>query len=251
MTPRLLFVRATRASALFAVAAFAAPASAALSTINSNFNGTPIPSPRFIWFNSHLSSINAGGATTPFTIYAKNQVVTFDDGGTTYNITIPDAQVTVNPSGGASTNFDTPSNTWQTAVQNSSNDPFLSGLGWQVPGTGLPGGINPVSWTADFFASTGGISMQWQWSAAVYTTFTTDLNAVGVSPIDGAGGYSQSGTPGNFTDFVTGGARGGGGSNFTGSNSGTASVTLPVIPAPGALALLAIAPIVGRPRRRS
>jgi hypothetical protein len=63
----------------------------------------------------------------------------------------------------------------------------------------------------------------------VYTQFTTDLNGIGVKPIDGGqmNPYNNSdhaGTPENFKSFVTGGARGGGGSNFTGSYSGTASV---------------------------
>jgi hypothetical protein len=34
----------------------------------------------------------------------------------------------------------------------------------------------------------------------------------------------QAGTPENFKQFVIGGARGGGGSNYTGSYSGTAAV---------------------------
>ena len=37
----------------------------------------------------------------------------------------------------------------------------------------------------------------------------------------------HAGTPENFKSFVTGGARGGGGSNFTGSYSATAAVSCP------------------------
>src|SRR5262249_22678755 len=67
----------------------------------------------------------------------------------------------------------------------------------------------------------------------------------GVKPVDdnNASAYQNShhaGTPENFRNFVTGGARGGGGSNFTGSYSATASVTpsLFVPPPPAATASL-------------
>jgi hypothetical protein len=65
--------------------------------------------------------------------------------------------------------------------------------------------------------------VQWKWAAAVYSQFPTDLGAIGVKPIDGGTNSDHAGTPENVKRFVTGGARGGGGSNFTGSYSGTAS----------------------------
>jgi hypothetical protein len=70
--------------------------------------------------------------------------------------------------------------------------------------------------------------------AAVYPAadFSTDYNALGVKPVDDnkASIYQNSdhaGTPENFKcqNCLPGGATGGGGSNFTGSYSGTASVT--------------------------
>jgi hypothetical protein len=77
--------------------------------------------------------------------------------------------------------------------------------------------------------------VQWQWAASVYDNpnFGTDYNALGVKPVDDnhASAYLNSdhaGTPEYFKSDVTGGARGGGGSNFTGSYSGTAST----VPAP-------------------
>ena len=58
--------------------------------------------------------------------------------------------------------------------------------------------------------------LQWQWAAAFYTQFSTDLNAIGVKPIDGDKNnpYTNSdhaGSPENLKAFVSGGARGGGG----------------------------------------
>jgi hypothetical protein len=74
----------------------------------------------------------------------------------------------------------------------------------------------------------------WQWAAAVYTSLThfdpnnpTDLNAVGVKAVDDNKAdvnYKNSdhaGTPENYLNYVIGGARGGGGNNFTGGYSGS------------------------------
>jgi len=92
-----------------------------------------------------------------------------------------------------------------------------------------------VKWSASFTTDTPGVTMNWQWAAAVYTSFDTDSNNLGVKPVDDnhASVYQNSdhaGTPENFETFVTGGATGGGGSNFTGSYSGTGSPAITVAP---------------------
>jgi hypothetical protein len=91
-----------------------------------------------------------------------------------------------------------------------------------VPTGGLPGGINPVSWQGQFYSDTSGVSLNWQWAAAVYTKFTTSYGGLGVKPVDSntASQYKNSdhaGTPESYKTYVMGGARGGGGSNYTGS----------------------------------
>jgi hypothetical protein len=43
---------------------------------------------------------------------------------------------------------------------------FLSGLAFHVPSQGLPGGINPVSWSGAFIADTTGVNVDWQRAAA-------------------------------------------------------------------------------------
>lgn len=68
--------------------------------------------------------------------------------------------------------------------------------------------------------------MQWQWAAAVYTQFSTNLNSLGVKALHSADldqypNGDQAGTPENDKQFATGGARGGGGANATGSYSST------------------------------
>ena len=84
-----------------------------------------------------------------------------------------------------------------------------------------------------------GVKVNWQWSAAVYTQFSTDPAALMAKPSDTASTqstfYSNSdhaGTPEAFKRSVVGGARGGGGSNYTGSYSSTGSVT-PEVATPG------------------
>jgi hypothetical protein len=108
-----------------------------------------------------------------------------------------------------------PGNTW------------LTGIPFQVP-VNFPGGTNPVTWTGTFLASKPNVNVNWQWAAAVYSQFGNDPTTLGVKPVDAnnASAYSNSdhaGTPESFKAYVIGGARGGGGSNFTGSYSGTGS----------------------------
>ena len=107
---------------------------------------------------------------------------------------------------------------------------FLSGLAFMVPASGLSGGINPVVWTGTFSSNTPGVSVHWKWGAAVYTSFSTDYNSLAVKAAHtntcAFNNSDHAGTPENFKSSVVGGARGGGGSNFTGSWSGTASANV-------------------------
>jgi hypothetical protein len=93
-----------------------------------------------------------------------------------------------------------------------------------------------VTWTATFSSDTGGIKVNWQWAAAAYTPAANfgDYNALNVKPVDDPNqsairNSDHAGTPELNRPFVTGGAMGGGGSNFTGSYSGTASLQVPVV----------------------
>jgi hypothetical protein len=112
-----------------------------------------------------------------------------------------------------------------------SDEIFLSGLAFPV--TNLPGGAK-VSWEGTFGTDQPGVCLQWKWGAAAYTQFG-DYNAAQIKPThQGACGINNgdhAGTPQNaaIRASVTGGARGGGGSNFTGSWSATGSVC-PVCP---------------------
>jgi hypothetical protein len=90
----------------------------------------------------------------------------------------------------------------------------MTAVEFKVPSGGLPGGIKDVAFTATFSSYATGLTVNWQWAAAAYTSFDTDYNAVGVKPVDDNKGseYKNSdhaGTPENFKSFVTGGATGG------------------------------------------
>lgn len=199
--------------------------------ITSNFNGTPIPSGDYIWFNANVTA--KGIPSTGATIFFQNSTIHY---GTT-TLVVPNAQITFSPSTTcATTTFNTATNTWITTVPISGSDEILlSGLPYKLTDS-LAGGTNPVTWTGTFTSKTAGITVNWKWGAAVYTTFSSDYNLLNIKPTHGAScSYNNSdhaGTPEGtdptsgqlFKSFVTGGARGGGGSNFTGSWSGTVSV---------------------------
>jgi hypothetical protein len=130
----------------------------------------------------------------------------------------------------ATTRFDTSTAAWLTTVPSTiGGNTFLSALAVQVPSGGLPGGINPVTWSGTFRSTSSKMSITWQWATAVYTAFSTDFSSLGIKPVDDNKlsqyqNADHAGTPENWKSFVTGGARGGGGSNYTGGLSGTASV---------------------------
>jgi hypothetical protein len=192
------------------------------TSVTSNFNGTPIKSGNYIWFNGVLKPSGLG--STPVTIRLTQQTIT----SANFTFSVPDATVTFDPTAtSATTTFS--NGKWVTRAPSSglAGNTFFAALGYQVPS--LPGGIKNVTWSATMNTDTPGVSVQWKWAAAVYTSFSSDYNAVGVKPVDDNKGSQylnsdHAGTPENFKTKVTGGATGGGGSNYTGGYSGTASV---------------------------
>lgn len=199
-------------------------------TINSNFNGTPILEGDWIWFTAVLKVHGLG--TSPVTIGFTGSIQ-FTVNGTQYYLPVPSALVTFSPNVTlAKTLFC--SGQWVTTVPSSglAGNVFLDAFAFRVPTGGFPGGIDPVTWQGMFFSVTPGITVQWQWAAAVYNNgfLGVDYTQLGVKPVDDnkASMYQNSdhaGTPENFKSLVIGGARGGGGSNFTGSYSSTGAVT--------------------------
>jgi hypothetical protein len=205
----------------------------------SNFNGTQLLGGDYVWFNANFTAkgVPSSGATVNLT----GSTISFTEGGKQYQLAVPNAQIIFSPSATcSSTTFNTMTNSWVTTVPVKGDDEiFLTGLAWPVPSGGLVGGINPVDWQGTF--STNGassLSLQWKWGAGVYTSFTTNYNALAVKPghnsVCGQNNGDHAGTPEGFNNnnqpwkqFVVGGARGGGGSNWTGSWSGTSQPILP------------------------
>ena len=206
----------------------------ALSAIGSTFNGTPIAGNDTIWFNAVAKvSGRSGQGELRFT----RSRINFSVGGVPYVLEVPPSIIRFRADTMQATSvFE--DGIWQTGVPvGYTGNVFLSGMAFKVPPDGLPGGINPVTWQGNFSTDTSGLSVSWKWGAAVYTSFASagqTYGQVGVKPIDGdtQNPYRNSnhaGTPENYKAYVIGGARGGGGSNWTGSYSGTGSVT-PCIP---------------------
>ena len=204
-----------------------------VSTSNtSNFNGTSINPGTFIWFSSNLSVKGVGSQLV--NVFFKNQTIQFT-ADKPYTLTVPDAVVTFDPSVScASTIFDSSTQTWRTTVPMSGSDEiFISGLTFPVP-SGFSKVNGNVKWNGSMNSDKSSIGVQWKWGAAVYSNFSTNYNVVapkaahsntcGLNNSDHAGTPEGSLNGMSLQKFVIGGARGGGGSNFTGSWSGTVSV---------------------------
>lgn len=199
------------------------------SSISSNFNGNKIAAGDYIWFTAVVKITNytngkpaSDGDQLNFT----GSTITFTANGTNYVLNPPTGIIKFSSAvAKATTVYYSGNNTWITMVPvGFSDNIFLTGLEYQVPAGGLPGGIKPVTFSG-IFSSNVDLWVQWQWAAAVYTSFDT-YNKLGVKPLhstslDNYNNGDQAGTPENFKAYVTGGATGGGGSNWTGSYSGT------------------------------
>ncbi len=204
------------------------------SVIVSNFNGTAIPAGRTIWFSSVMKY--KGPKSDPVTITVTEATIQFTADGTPYTLHVPSAVMTFDPQADlATTAYNYVTDTWESNYPFAlSGNRFMSGAALNVP-VDFPGGIKDVTWSGDFYSTAPGVEVEWKWAAAVYTEFSTDYNGLGVKVTDDTHGdiYANShhaGTPENFRSFVVGGARGGGGSNWTGSLSGTAKVKNPPQP---------------------
>jgi len=240
--PRTLFVAIGVTAGLFIVTGpvAAQPAACMAQSANpSNFNGTPIQGGSVIWFSANFTA--HGIPSTGATVFFQNSTIQFK-ADQTYNLAVPNARITFSPTAVcASTSFDTLTQTWITTVPLAGSDEiFLTGLAFPVPASfaNANGKVNgAVIWQGTFYTDASDADINWKWGAAVYTNFSPDYNIDSIKPThsnscaypnsDHAGtpeGFdTQSGS--QFKSFVTGGARGGGGSNFTGSWSGTQNVT--------------------------
>jgi hypothetical protein len=196
------------------------------TSITGNFNATAINAGRYIWFNSVLKP--SGLPTNqPVTIQFTNQSIT----SSAFTLSVPDATVTFDPNATTATTSFVGGKLMTSVPVGLPGNALFSALSYLVPAN-IPGGIHNVSWSGTITSDKPGVSIRWNWAAAVYTSFSSDYNLLNVKPVDDnkASVYQNAdhaGTPESFKPYDTGGATGGGASNYTGSLSSSVTVKCP------------------------
>jgi len=197
-------------------------------SISGNFNGTRIPAGSTIWFTAVLMPKLPRNVSGPVTIWFFAQNIT----SSAFNLAVPNATVVFDPQASLASATCDSSGRWTTRAPWSglAGNTLLATYAYQLPpGQSLPRGLQPVTWDGTFATDTPGVTLQWQWSAAVYTQFG-NCSSAGVKCTDDTEGdcnYQNSdhaGTPENYKLYVIGGGHGGGGSDCTGSLSSTKKV---------------------------
>jgi hypothetical protein len=208
------------------------------ASITSSFNSTSIAAGRYIWFNSAFNRGSLSGISGTVTIIVTNSKISFTANSVQYTLNVPSSRIRYDAAvSSASTQFI--NNIWETAVPRSySGDVFMGGLAYLVP-SNLPGSISNIVWTANVSIDKPGISLTWEWAAAVYSSFAGH-SGLNIKPKDGSSqnpynNNDQAGTPENFKSSLVSGARGTGGTNYTGTytSSSTATCSTTVQQRPG------------------
>lgn len=202
------------------------------SSISSGFTSTTIRANSTIWFNSVLRVTGIGNSATTITFDSGNvQVMLL---GQQYSLSVPKAEITFSPSVSvATTTYDAVNGQWVTMLPMSmaNKDVFLTGSAIKVP-YDIPGVATAVTFSGRFTTDTPNVNVNsWQWAASTYSTFG-DNNAIGVKPTDDSNASQwhnsdKAGTPENYKAYLIPGARGNGGTNYTGDYSAAASVAPP------------------------
>jgi hypothetical protein len=232
------------------------------STLTNGGNGalhydTSLPdikSGNYIWFNAVVNNLkNLGSGQVK--LYVTNSTISFTANNTTYNVAVPNSVVTFNSASqtsGAKTIYDLTNNRWSTAVAASAltGNTFVTAVAFPVP-SNFPTGIQNVTWSAAFTTDSPGVTLQWQWGAAVYSSFSTtyattsNSNILSVNAEDGSAdsnGTDPAGTPEAYKGSVVFGGTGGGLANYTGylsSGAGVVPTIAPMSVSPSSLAFAA------------
>ncbi len=205
------------------------------------FGMTPIPAGSTIWFTSVMKAVrtaDGGAITSPIRIDVRQSRITF--GRWPDVIAMPDSTVVLDPS------IQVPRRLWSGpdelnvaySPSQVSMEALFDALPYKAPEPFIPRSSGPVTWTATFAASRPGITIDWAWSAAVYSRFGV-VGSFQLKPLSGpisqvepqAGLPSlyenddPAGTAEAYKQYVVAGAMGSGGPNYTGARSETASVT--------------------------
>ena len=156
----------------------------------------------YIWFNSVVKVHGKKNANA--TIMSDSSTITFSVDGLPVTLNVPAAVVRFDASAtSASTIYDTLAGKWITTVPaDYSGDLFLAGAVYKIPAN-LERKIKKVLWCANFSSDTEEIKAEWETTAASFTTFSEDLSALSIKPVDGNKltafhNSDQAGTPENF-----------------------------------------------------
>ena len=197
------------------------PGQTAISGSPVSWNRFTAPSNSVVWINAHIGT--PSNVSTTQVTQVQFMGVTFAVGTKTY--TLPDGIVTFDPAytGSPTTTFD-PSfagvGAWVTTFNPNhlSDEIFFDGAAVPVDSNIEAGGKATFSYTS--LSTDTQLDFSWQWSAAVFTYWPTNWNAAYILAYHNS---DHAGTPENTTvqHSLIQGPRGGGGSNYTGSWSGT------------------------------
>jgi hypothetical protein len=208
-----------------------APPTTTTSSVSATFNSSAIAKGNYLWFSGVIKV--QGVPTAGTSVLLSNATVSFVSGGKTVTVAVPSAVIDfASGTTAATTTYSTTTGTWTTTVPaNYAGNIFLSGVAYQAP-SAMSGSLSNVTWSGTFSAANAGITAQWQWGAANYSSFTTSPGSLGVKPVDDnkTSQYKTSdnaGTPESFIAYVTSGGTGAGGTSTTGSYVSSAQFILP------------------------
>lgn len=200
------------------------PSGTAISGSPVSWNGFTAPAGSVAWINAHLDAKNVPSNTVTTVAFTG---VTLVVNAITY--ALPNGTVVFDPAATAPTLVVNPDGSWTTTVNPStSGNIFFDGQAIPVDSNMQNGGHGNTGSTLSFSTSStdNSLGFNWQWGAAVYTSWPGNA-AANIEPVDANGLHA--GAPQNAVvqKALIQGPRGGGGSNFTGSWSGTGTGTCP------------------------
>jgi hypothetical protein len=183
-----------------------------------SWNGFKASAGSVVWINAHISGAGNVPTNTITTVDFTNVTLVVN----TQSYALPNGKIVFDPAVSTPTTVVNADGSWTTTVSPTfNNDIFFVGQAIPVDTNLQNGGGGNTGSTLSFStnSSDNALTFNWQWGAAVYTSWPGNANAL-IEPVHAA---QQAGAPLNPAVQATliQGPRGGGGSNFTGSWSGT------------------------------
>jgi hypothetical protein len=200
------------------------PSGTAIGGSPVSWNGFNAPAGSVVWINAHIHG--AGNVPTNTITTVDFTQVTLVVNTKTYML--PIGQILFTPGTSTPSTVVNADGSWTITVSPTFNDDiFFDGQAIPVDANLENGGGGNTGSTLSFSTNSSDnvLQFQWQWGAAVYTCWQGNA-AANIEPVHA---QQQAGAPLNTTvqSCLIQGPRGGGGSNFTGSWSGTGHGTCP------------------------